>query len=252
MKILKMTFIGLGLVGFLAACDGPVSSEKENHNEALSLTSELVSSDSKLGSVSSIMSSFNVVGGYKAIDMLQLNESRLMGVDYGAIIFPWSDVANGGNSYVLDKEGAHLGLCPIKDSTCLENWNIGGAFVEVDWAPHHLSSELKITDYAPSSKEGVSWAEAGWWVILNYDKSLQGETPFDNAKPMGLTDGSWIRLEVNYEKGEILTIEFKGEDIDQTDIKQSPPRFSYVGKGYFEVINFPVSSVKRAGWLNLF
>jgi hypothetical protein len=233
-------------------------------NELLSIeitsSSVELSSSSRFVAVSSMMSSFNKIwdgGSYKSIDVANIDEWGLVGDDQGAIILPWSDVVEGGNSTVLDQKGNNLGRCPNDKIDCIENWNIKDAVVRNEAGSHegvfwhadgYISSQLEITDFVPSSKSGWGWAETGWWVIPSYDKNYKGETPFEKAKAMGLTEESWIHLLLSYNAGEELTLEFRGEDIDVADFYQTPPRFSYEGKGSFESISFSVKSLKRAGW----
>jgi hypothetical protein len=235
-----------------------LSSEFDEMSSIINLSSEnlvsssmRISSSSRFVAVSSVMSSFNEVwdgGSYNNIRADDIDKWGLVGEDKGAFMFPWTDVMEGGNSQVLDQTGNPIGLCPFDDKPCEENWDISGVFVEVDWTVSHLSSELKVTDFVPSSKESWGWATAGWWFIYSYDKDFRGETPFEKAKPIGLTENSWFSMSISYPKGEILTIELKGEDIDEDDPNQSPPRFSYEGKGRFYSIGFPVRAIKRAGW----
>ncbi|MDB9744014.1 hypothetical protein OAA91_00645 [Fibrobacterales bacterium] len=209
-----------------------------------------------------MMSSFNEVwdgGHYTDINVLMLDEWGLVGLDDGAIIFPRSDVPEGGNSAVIDPNGNYLGFCPPDVASCIENWNIESAIDKyashVGWDntfyyDETLLSDLKITDFVPSSQENWGWATAGWWIIPSYDKSFRGETPFDKAKPMGLTSTSWIVLLLSYPKGETLTIQLKSEDVDESDLNQSPPRLAYMGTGSVDRIEFPVIAIKRAGWSN--
>lgn len=182
------------------------------------------------------------------IEATGLDEWGLHGDAKDGIIVPDADVFSGGNSAVLDPTGSIVGPCPKDDATCTAQWNMSGTFVEVDWTISHFSSQLKITDFVPSSKAGWGWATAGWWVVPSYDATASGETAFDKAGPAGLTADSWISLGVSYTSGQTLTLQLKGGDIDENDGLQSPPRFSYVGKGSFEVIDFPMKAVKRAGW----
>lgn len=182
------------------------------------------------------------------IEATGLDEWGLHGDAKDAIIVPDADVFSGGNSAVLDPSGAIVGPCPKDDATCTAQWNMSGTFVEVDWTISHFSSQLKITDFVPSSKAGWGWATAGWWVVPAYDATASGETAFDKALVAGLTEDSWISLAVSYTAGQTLTLQLKGEDIDENDALQSPPRFSYDGTGSFEVIDFPMKAIKRAGW----
>lgn len=182
------------------------------------------------------------------IEASGLDEWGLHGASKDAIIVPDTDYSFGGNSFVLDPVGGVVGPCPQNDATCTANWNMSNTFVEVDWIINHFSSKLKITDWVPNSKDGWGWARAGWWVIPSYDATISGETAFDKSKAAGLTSDSWLSMVISYTAGETLKLELKGEDIDEGDALQSPPRFSYRGTGEFEVVNFPMSAVKRAGW----
>lgn len=196
---------------------------------------------------SEISSSSSYVKQFK-IEASGLDEWGQHGVAKDAIIIPDTDFLAGGDSKVLDPSGSLIGPCPTSDKSCIAQWNISNSFVEVDWTINHLSSKLQITNFVPSSRSGWGWSTAGWWLLPNYDNSLSGSSVFDKAKPAGLSSASWLSMEVSYTSGQTLTVELKGEDIDYSDGLQSPPRFSYVGKGSFEVIDFPMSAVKRAGW----
>lgn len=177
-----------------------------------------------------------------------LDEWGLHGDAKGSIVVPDADVFSGGSSGVQDPSGAIVGPCPKDDATCTAQWNMSGTFVEVDYTVTHFSSKLKITDFVPSSKAGWGWATAGWWVVPAYDATASGETAFDKAGPAGLTADSWLSMAISYTAGQTLTLQLKGEDIDENDGAQSPPRFSYEGKGTFEVVDFPMKAIKRAGW----
>ncbi|MDB9744153.1 T9SS type A sorting domain-containing protein [Fibrobacterales bacterium] len=182
------------------------------------------------------------------IEASGLDEWGLAGAAKDGIIVPDADVFSGGSSAVLDASGALVGPCPKDDATCTANWDMSGTFVEVDFVTQYFSSSLKITDFVPASKAGWGWATSGWWVVPAYDATASGETAFDKAGPAGLTASSWISMAVSYSAGQTLTIQLKGSDIDEDDGQQSPPRFSYKGTGAFELVNFPMIAVKRAGW----
>ncbi|MDC3250203.1 hypothetical protein OAU52_01080 [bacterium] len=216
------------------------------------LSSTMTSSSSYRLRVSSSIINYHTEweGGepYKKIIVDDMDHWGLVGEDKGAYVFPWTDVFHSGSSQVLDENGNPLGHCPEGNLNCQENWNLTTAFVSVDYVKLHLTSKLKVLDYVPASQGNWGWGTAGWWIIPAYDRKMKGATPFDRAAPMGLKSTDWINLEMSFEKGATLTIELKGEGIDENDSNQSPPRFSYDGTGYFESISFPVRAIKRAGW----
>lgn len=164
------------------------------------------------------------------------------------ILFPIGDGDSGGNSSVLDMNDKVVSECLEGEPSCFLELNLEGTYEVVDWTVSYMESKLKITDFVPSSQSGWGWATAGWWYIPNYDSLATGESIFDRAAPAGLNEDSWIGLSLEYDKGEVLTIEFKGEGIDENDSLQSPPRYSYTGKGAYDCISFPMSQVKRAYW----
>jgi hypothetical protein len=139
-----------------------------------------------------------------------------------AIIIPDTDFEAGGNSLVIDLLGKVVGPCLKSDINCKPQWEMSNTFVEVDWMINHFSSKLKITDFVPSSKAGWGWAAAGWWVIPNYDPVASGETAFDKAGLAGLTEDSWISMAISYTSGQSLTLQLKGEDIDENDVFKVP------------------------------
>lgn len=246
-----------------------LSSESEEKSSVIELSSEklvsssmVVSSSSRFVAVSSVMSSFNEVwdgGSYKYISVEMLDEWGLVGEDKGGIVFPWSDVVEGGNSQVLDQDGNSIGFCPLEDSSCQENWDISGTFDNYTVFTGYvgedafrdiglISSYLQVTDYVPSSKTSWGWGESGWWILPSYDKDFKGDSPFEKVMPIGLKSDSWVHIALNYPKGEGMIIELAGLDINKNDENQSPPRFHYDGKGYGETLSIPLRAIKRAGW----
>lgn len=163
-------------------------------------------------------------------------------------LVPVSDVAEGGTSSVVGVSGYTVTPCPENDESCLYKTDLTSVYSEVDGIVNYFESKLKVTDFVPSSQSGWGWASAGWWYIPNYDSLAEGVSIFDKAQPIELSEDIWLSLEVSYPKDEILTIELKGEDIDEDDSLQTPPRYSYFGTGSFEIVSFPMKLIKRAGW----
>lgn len=188
------------------------------------------------------------------IDLKGIDEWGLLGESKSSIIIPDTDFSQGGNSFVLDPEGEVIGPCVKHDGTifngniCTENWNISATFTQVNNSTSHISSQLRVTDYVPSSKATTGWAYAGWWISPHYDTTQSGDTVFDKSSPIGFSDTTHLQFVMSYSKDEILTIQLKGEGIDENDKLQSPPRFTYIGTGQIEHINIPLSHIKRASW----
>lgn len=267
---IKTACISLSLVGLLSSClfdseetsGAEVSSQEvssstdiKDTTEAKSnsevsentISSQEVATSSEIGKSSS-SEEVVVTGANFRIKASGLDNWGLHGDAKNSILVPDADVYSGGNSVVLDPNDNIIGPCPTDDATCTPNWDISGTFVEVDFTVQQMNSKLKVTDYVPSSKAGWGFATAGWWVVPNYDESISGETAFDKASPVGLKESSWISMKLSYTQGETLTLQLKGEDIDENDASQSPPRFSYTGTGEMEVVDIPMKAIKRAGW----
>jgi hypothetical protein len=266
---IKTACISLSLIGLLSSClfdseetgESEISSQEVSSstdtNEVINQSNSEISENGGLSEdvvlsseveSSSFSEEIQVTEGNFRIKASGLDSWGLHGDAKNSILVPDADVFSGGNSLVLDPSDNIVGPCPQDDATCSPNWDISGTFVEIDFSVEHLSSKLKITDFVPSSKAGWGFATAGWWVVPSYDESLGGETAFDKASAVGLSESSWISMKLSYSKGETLTLQLKGEDIDENDGLQSPPRFSYTGTGSMEVVDIPMKAIKRAGW----
>lgn len=181
-------------------------------------------------------------------DFAGIDEQGYLGFEKTARLVPSSDAIKGGTSEVLGFSGVAIEPCFEVDGPFTEKFDISGALVQYENTLSHFHSKLKVTDYVSTSNDSLGWASSGWWFIPWYDSTAEGESVFDKAKFTNLYESSWLSISLSYSKGDTLTIQLKGEGIDENDSLQSPPRISYVGVGYFEQISLPMKAFRRDTW----
>ncbi len=167
----------------------------------------------------------------------QINNNGMAG--NGGIVAD-ADYASGGSSKVEDMSGKCLGPCSGGSV-----WTVGSAIQN-----NVLQSRLRVTNWVTSSASGWGWASAGWWILPNLDTSSVKIPTFGTASPIGLQSAAVLTLSMSYTAGQKLTVQLKGQDINENDINQAPPRYVYTGKGTIETVAIPLSMIKRASWSN--
>lgn len=182
-------------------------------------------------------------------DISNVDEWGLHGENQDAVIFSESDGNIGGSSTILDSSGNLVGHCPYWDGNCSDNFKVGSSIITSDSSVTRLSSKFRITEYIPSTQSSFGQASLGWWVLPNYDKdyeSIGTFSIFKTGKAIGLSEDTWLTMNISYTENQKLTIQVRGNYDNETDDSLGIPSISYTGVGSFETFSFPIKALRRS------